>query len=67
MRFIGVYSCEGVGQSSSSVVMGISVITVVDIGLPNQISGPPSGWRSVAISVSMLRAIMEGQNGCSPR
>jgi len=31
MRFIGVYSCEGAGQSSSSVVMGITVVSVVDI------------------------------------
>jgi len=31
MRFIGVYNCEGVGQSSSLVVMDIIVVNVVDI------------------------------------
>ena len=60
-------SCEGVGQSSSSVVMGITAINVVDILLTNQISGPPSGWRSVAISAPTLRAIMEGHVGCPLR
>jgi hypothetical protein len=59
MRFIGVYGRVGVGQSSSSEVMGITVVIVVDISLPNQISGPPSGWRSAAMSVAMLRVIME--------
>ncbi len=64
---IGVYCCEDVGQSSSSVVMGITVVSVVDMGLPNRISGPSRGWRSDAMSVAMLRAILEGQSGLPPR
>ena len=63
MRFIGVYGCVSVGQSSSSEVMGIIVVTKVDILLPGQVSEPPSGWKSAAISVNMLRVIMEGQIG----
>ena len=31
IRFIEVYNCECVGQSSSSVVMGIVVVDVDDI------------------------------------
>jgi len=31
MQFIVVYSCEGVRQSSSSVVTGIIIANVVDI------------------------------------
>jgi hypothetical protein len=63
----GVYNCVGAGQSSSSVVMGIAVINVVDIGFPDQISGPPKRWRYVDMSVAMLRAIMEGQSERPPR
>ena len=31
MQPIDVYNCEGVGQSSSSVVMGITIVNVVDV------------------------------------
>ena len=64
---LGVYRCEGVGQKSSSVVMGIAVGNVVDMGLPAHISGQPNGCRSAAVSVAMLRAIIEGQRGLPPR
>ena len=37
IRFIRVYGCEGIGQSSSYVVMGIAVVNVVDMGLPEHI------------------------------
>jgi hypothetical protein len=30
MRFIYVYSCEGIGQSSSSVIMGITAVHVME-------------------------------------
>jgi len=60
MQSIGAYNGEGVGQSSSSVVMAIVVVNIVDIWLSDQISGPLNGWRSAVISVDMLRAIMEG-------
>ena len=46
--------------------MGIIVISVVDIRLSDQISGPPSGWRSAAIGVAMMWEIMEGQSGRPP-
>jgi hypothetical protein len=67
VRLIGVYGCEGVGQSSSFVVFDITVVSVVDMGFPFQISGPPRGWRSAAIGVAMLRAILEGHGGLPPR
>ena len=51
------------GQPSSSVVVVMTFVSAIDIGFPDQISGPPRGCRSVAISVSMLRAMMEGQSG----
>jgi hypothetical protein len=62
-----VYNCEGVGHSSSSVMMCVVVVNVVDIRLPDEFSGPPYGWRSGASSVAMLRAAMEGQSGRPPR
>ena len=66
IRLIGVYGCEDVEQSSSSVVIGIAAVNVVDMGLPDHISGPLNGCRSAAISVAILRAIVEGQRGLSP-
>ena len=57
----------GVGQPSSSVVIGIEEDKVEDISFPDHISGPPRGWRSAVRRVAMLRAIMEGQRGRSPR
>ena len=55
-----------VGQPSSSVVMGMAFVSVVEIGFPDQISGPPRGCKSAAISVAMLRARIEGQSGVPP-
>ena len=63
IRFIGVYKCEGVGQSSSPVVMGIVVVNAIDIELPDQMSGYSKGWRSAAMSVAILQSVMEGQSG----
>ena len=54
------------GQPSSLVVMGMVLVSVVDIGFPDQISGPPRGCRSASISLAMLRAMMEGQSGLPP-
>ena len=51
------------GQPSSSVVMGMALVNVVDIGFLGHISGSPRGGRSATISEAMLRAIMEGQSG----
>ena len=55
-----------VGQPSSSIVMGMALVSAVEIGFPDQISGPPRGCKSAAISVAMLRAMMEGQSGVPP-
>ena len=55
-----------VGQPSSSVVMGMALVSAVKIWFPDQISGPPRGCTSAAISVAMLRAMMEGQSGVPP-
>ena len=60
MRLIEVYGYKGVGQPTSFVVMGIVVVSVVDMGLPDSIPGPPTEWRSAAMSMAMLRAIMDG-------
>ena len=54
------------GQPSSSVVIGMTIVSAIEIGLSDQISGPPRGCRSAAISVAMLRAMMEGQSGVPP-
>ena len=35
----------------------------MDIWLPDQIYGPPPGWRSAISKVAMLRATMEGHRG----
>ena len=43
MRLIRVYGWVEVGHPSSSVVMGMDIMIVVDMGLPDQISGPPKG------------------------
>ncbi len=56
----------GVGHPSTSVVMGMADVIMVDFWLPDQISGPPRGCRSAAMSVAMLRAMMEGQRGLPP-
>ena len=49
-----------VGQPSSSVVMGMIFVSAIEIGFPDQISGPRRGCRSAAISVAMLWAMIEG-------
>ena len=54
------------GQPSSSVAMDMGLVSVVNNGFPYQISGPPRGCRSAAISVAMLRVMMEGQIDMSP-
>jgi hypothetical protein len=41
-------------------------VSAIEIGLPEQISGHPRGCKSAAISVAMLRAMMEGQSGVPP-
>jgi hypothetical protein len=46
--------------------MDMDVISVIDIGLSNQISGPPRGWRFAELSVAILWAIMKGQNRLPP-
>ncbi len=56
IRFTHVYGCVGVGQPSSSVVVGIEEDRVEYNSLPDHISGPPRGWRSVVRRVAMLRA-----------
>ena len=61
-----VYGRVGAGQPSSYVVMDMDVISVIDIGLSNQISGPPRGWRFAELSVAILWAIMKGQNRLPP-
>jgi hypothetical protein len=66
-RFARVYGCVGVGQPSSSVVMGIEEDIVEDCSLPDHVSGPPRGWRSAVRRVAMLRAITQGQRGLPPR
>ena len=67
IRFAPVYGCLGVGQPSSSVVMGIDEVRDREISFPDHISGPPRGWRSAVIRVAMLRAITDGQIGLPPR
>jgi len=50
-------------QPYSSVVMGMALVSFIDIGFLGHISGSPRGGRSATISGAMLRAIMEGQSG----
>jgi hypothetical protein len=47
--------------------MGTDSVSVVDTGLPDQISGPPRGRGYASMSVAMLRAIIEGQSALPPR
>jgi len=54
------------GQPSSSVVICMSLMSAIEIGFPDLISGPPRGCRSATISMAMLRAMMEGQRGVPP-
>ncbi len=54
------------GQSYSTVMMGMTLVSDVDIEFPDQNSGPPRGCRSAAICVEMFRAMMEGQSGLPP-
>ena len=65
--FTRVYGCVGVGQPSSSVVMGIEEVREEDISFPDHISGPPRGWRSAVRRVAMLRAMTDGHSGLPPR
>jgi hypothetical protein len=46
VRFTRVYVCVDVGQPSSFVVIGIEENRVKDSSFPDNISGPPRGWRS---------------------
>ena len=63
IRLTRVYGWVGVGHPSSSVIMGMDNVSVVYMGLPDQILGPPRRLRSVAMSVAMLQAIIEGHGG----
>jgi hypothetical protein len=65
--FTRVYGCVGVGQPSSSVVMGVEEVREADISFPDHISGPPRGCRSAVRRVAMLRAMTDGQSGLPPR
>ena len=51
-----------VGQPSTLVVMGMAFVSAIEIEFPDQISGPPRGCRSDAISVAMI----ERQSGVPP-
>ena len=53
-------------QPSSSVVIGMAFVSAIEIGFPDQISGSPKRCRSAAISVAMLRVMIEGQSGVPP-
>ena len=63
MRSTRVYGWMGVGHLFVSMVTGMADEIMVDIWLPDQISGPPRGCTSAAMSVAMLRAMMEGHCG----
>ena len=67
IRFTLVYGCLGVGQPSSSVVIGIEEVRDREISFPDHISGPPRGWRSAVRRVAILRAIADGQRDLPPR
>ncbi len=58
--------CVSQEQPSSSRSIGILVAMEVDIWLPDQISGPPTRWRSAISKGAMLRATMDGQRGVRP-
>ncbi len=51
---------------SSSVVIRMALDSVVDLGFPGHISGPPSGCKSAAKRVAIVRAMMEGHSGVPP-
>jgi hypothetical protein len=51
------------GHPSSSVWTGIREERLVEIWFPDQISGPPEGWRSAIRRVAMFLAIIEGNVG----
>ncbi len=51
---------SSVGQPSSSVVIGILDVIVVDICLPDQISMPPMGCRSAVSRVATFLPITDG-------
>jgi len=55
-----------VGQPSSSGVIGMALVSTIDIGFPDRILGPPRGCRSASISVAMLLTMTEGQSGVPP-
>jgi hypothetical protein len=55
-----------VRQPSLSDVIGMALVSAIEIGFLDQISGPPRECRPAAISVAMLRAMMEGQSGVPP-
>ena len=54
------------GQASSSVVIGMTLASAVDIGFPDHIYGPPRGCKSAPMSVAMFRAMMERHIGVPP-
>ncbi len=61
-----MYGWLGDEQPSSSVVMGMSFVSAIEMRVPDQISGPPRGCKSVVCSVAMSRAMIEGQSGVPP-
>ncbi len=64
--FVRVKGWLVAGQPSSSVVIGMAFVSAIEIGFPDQISGPPRGCRSAAIIVAIERAMMERQSGVPP-
>ena len=48
------------GHPSSSVVIGMTLESAIDIGFPDLISVTPRVCRSATISVAMLRAMVDG-------
>ena len=54
------------GQPSSSVVIGMALVSAIEYGVSDKMYGPPRGCRSTANIVAMLRAMMEGQSGVPP-
>ena len=56
-------ACICKGHPSSSNWIGMSEEMDVEIWFPDQISGPPVGWRSARSRVAMLRAITDLQAG----
>jgi hypothetical protein len=62
-----VKGCTSNGHPSSSRWIRIFDEMEVDIWLPDQISGPPTGWRSAVSRVAMLRATIEKHMGVRPR